>query len=197
MSFGVVLDACVLIPMTLRDVLLRAADAGLYRPRWTDTILDEVKRNLLDAGVPSEEKAQKLVDTIAHYFPEAMITEDYEAIIHAMNNDPKDRHVLAAAVVSGSRLIITENLRDFPEAALEPFGVQAQAPDAFLIYLLDLAPAPMVEIIKEIAADRRNPPSTAHQVLDALAKRTPNFAQLVGARLSSQNLPAQETLEDQ
>jgi predicted nucleic acid-binding protein len=183
MSFGVVLDACVLIPMTLRDVLLRAADAGLYRPRWIDTILDEVRRNLLAAGVPSEEKAQKLVDTIAYYFPEATITEDYESIIDAMTNDPKDRHVLAAAVVSGSHLIVTENLRHFPDAALARFGVQAQAPDAFLVDLFDLAPARMVEIIKELAADRKNPPGTAHQVLDGLAKRTPTFAQLVRERL--------------
>jgi hypothetical protein len=172
--------------MTLRDVLLRAADAGLYRPRWTDSILDEVKRNLLAAGVPSEEKAQKLVDTIALYFPEAKITEDYEAIIDAMNNDPKDRHVLAAAIVSGSRLIITENLRHFQASSLERFGIQAQAPDAFLVYLFELAPAHMVEIIKELAADRRNPPTTADQVLDALAKRTPSFAQLVRERLSAE-----------
>jgi hypothetical protein len=143
-----------------------------------------VRRNLLAAGVPSEEKAQKLVDTIAHYFPEATIAEDYNAIIDAMKNDPKDRHVLAAAVVSGSRLIVTENLRHFPASALERFGVQAQAPDSFLVDLFELAPAPMVEIIKELAADRKNPPGTAHHVLDALAKRTPNFAQLVRERLS-------------
>ena len=40
-SFGVVLDANVLFPASLRDTLLRAADAGLYRLQLTlDSDLD-------------------------------------------------------------------------------------------------------------------------------------------------------------
>jgi hypothetical protein len=33
--FLVVLDSCVLYPMYLRDNLLRAAEAGLYRLHWS------------------------------------------------------------------------------------------------------------------------------------------------------------------
>ena len=44
---GVVLDACVLLPMPLADTLMRLAEhPRLYLPRWTDTIMEEVSRNL-------------------------------------------------------------------------------------------------------------------------------------------------------
>jgi PIN domain len=59
-SFGVVLDACVLIPATLRDTLLRAAEKGMYRLHWSDEILDEVRRNLVKRAMTSPENAQDL-----------------------------------------------------------------------------------------------------------------------------------------
>src|SRR5712691_5105005 len=48
-----------------------------------------------------------------------------EALIDEMVNDPKDRHVLAAAVRGGAELLVTENLRDFPAEALSPYDLQA------------------------------------------------------------------------
>ena len=42
-EYAVVLDACVLIPMPLCDTLLRLAeDPSMYRPLWSDQILQEV-----------------------------------------------------------------------------------------------------------------------------------------------------------
>jgi hypothetical protein len=58
------------------------------------------------------------------HFPEAMVS-GYEELIDQMDNDPKDRHVLAAAVVAGAEFIVTANLRDFPARALEPRAVEA------------------------------------------------------------------------
>src|SRR5438874_9992279 len=96
-SFKVVLDACVIFPASLRDTLLRAADAGLYRLHLTDDILEEVRRNLISQRGIVEDKAQQLVDVIKEYFPEAFVTE-HKLLIASMPNNEKDRHVLAAAV---------------------------------------------------------------------------------------------------
>lgn len=43
----VVLDACVLYPAPLRDVLLSVASIGCFSPYWSDLINDEWTRNLL------------------------------------------------------------------------------------------------------------------------------------------------------
>jgi hypothetical protein len=41
-----VLDANVLIPNALCDLLLRLAEEDIYLPRWSAEILNEVRRNL-------------------------------------------------------------------------------------------------------------------------------------------------------
>ena len=46
MAFVAVIDANVLWSAALRDTLVRAALADLYRPVWTDEILAEMLRNL-------------------------------------------------------------------------------------------------------------------------------------------------------
>jgi predicted nucleic acid-binding protein len=182
--FDVVLDANVLFSAPLRDTLLRASNAGLFRLHWTDEILEEVRRNIVATGRSSEEQAQRLVATMRSYFPEAIVT-GYEPIVRVMPNHPKDRHVLAAGIVSKSQVIVTHNLRDFPEGVLSPFDIQAQSPDSFLTDLFDVAPDTMVQIVIDQAAALRNPPQTAEYVLVRLAQHAPTFANLVREHLPS------------
>ncbi len=70
---------------------------------------------------------------MAHAFPEALV-EDYELLVPAMPNHEKDRHVAAAALKAGAQVIVTHNLRDFGSL---PDGIEAQAPDDFLVDLFD------------------------------------------------------------
>lgn len=85
-----VLDANVLFPASLRDLLLRLASADVYRLQWTETILEEVRRNLLGKGGLSESQVRHLMDEMHHAFANSFV-RDYEPLIEAMTNDPKDR----------------------------------------------------------------------------------------------------------
>lgn len=98
MAFVVLLDANVLYPAYLRDALLRLAEAEVYQVRWSRQILDELSRNVLQRNPDlPEENMERLVKTMEGAFPEAMVT-GHETLIPSMTNDPKYRHVLAAAI---------------------------------------------------------------------------------------------------
>ncbi|MGH3562773.1 MAG: PIN domain-containing protein, partial [Mycobacterium sp.] len=116
----VVLDACVMLPQNLNNVLLTLAEEGLFTPVWTDTLLNEVRTNLVKKFGTTTAQAEHRIQQMQRAFPLAADeARGYEQLIPAMTNDRKDRHVLAAAVASGAALIVTANLRDFPAAALE------------------------------------------------------------------------------
>ncbi|MDQ6692964.1 MAG: PIN domain-containing protein [Chloroflexota bacterium] len=168
----------------LRDLLLRSADIGLFRPHWTDDILEEVRRNLVSTGRSTEVQAQRLIQTLQSYFPEALVT-GHERLTPTMSNHPKDRHVLAAALISRSQVIVTHNLRDFSEEVLVPLKIRAQSPDGFLLYLYDLAPDVVVQIIIDQASDLRRPPQNMERVLTALEPHAPHFANLISSRVAA------------
>jgi predicted nucleic acid-binding protein len=178
----VVLDANVLIPAAPRDTLLRTAERGLYQLRWSDTILREVERNLIENGLTSAEDAHDLASVMRAFFPEAMVT-GFDELIEAMTNDPKDRHVLAAAVHAQAEVIVTENLRDFAAGSLAAYAIEAQSIEAFLLTLFDRSRDAMTRIIREQAADLDSPPMTPDELLDELASWTPSFSRLVRQRL--------------
>lgn len=176
--FKVVLDACVLYPFTVRDVLLQAAAQGFYQVYWSETILDEAFRNLISDGRMAEDSAAKLVAVMQRAFPEAQVT-DYKALIPSMRNDEKDRHVAAAAVKAGAQVIVTANTRDFHDL---PSGIDAQTPDEFLCNLFDLDPAHMMGVLETIARRYRKPPMEIPHIVNALA--LDEFGALVRARLA-------------
>lgn len=181
-SFGVVLDACVLVPACLRDTLLRTAAANFYRLHWSEDILAEVERSLVKNGLTDVTKARAVIDVMRHAFPEAAVT-GYMSLISSMKNAKEDRHVLAAAVRSGSQTIVTHNLRDFPEAALRLHGVEAQSPDEFLEYQFDLDRDRMARIITAQATDTFRPALSVSEVLTFLGRDAPRTAELIANHL--------------
>jgi PIN domain len=93
-DYPVILDACVLLPMPLADALLRMAESPrLFLPKWSDETLQEVTRNLVGKWNKTEEQAQRRENALRAFFPEALV-EGYADLVPAMQNDPKDRHVL-------------------------------------------------------------------------------------------------------
>lgn len=181
MPFAVVLDACVLYPLPLRDTLLRAAQQDLYVVRWSGRILDEVARNLIEDRRATPEQARNLMDAMRRAFEDAQIPEAPIATLEpGMTNQPADRHVLAAAVASDdAHRIVTSNLRHFPIAACEPFGIQAVHPDAFLCELHGRAPTQVHAALADQAAALSRPPLTVGDILGRLEESVPEFVSRV------------------
>ena len=166
-----VLDANVLYPAHLRDVLLWLAVGGLYRPRWSDRIHDEWTRNLL-AKRPDLTAAQ-LAYTRAEMkraFPDADVAADLDREAAIALPDPDDRHVLATAIVSGASWIVTANLKDFPADALGPYGVEALHPDAFATGLLEADLEGALAVLREHRTGLRRPPLTPTEYVGHLER---------------------------
>ena len=176
---GVILDACVLFPASLRDTLLWAGQRDMYQMLWTDMILEEMRRNLVKNGKMNDAQSQRLVRVIQTTFPRAQVMEEYVSRIDTMTNHPKDRHVLAAAVVAEAQVIVTFNLRDFPQTALAPFAIEAQSPDSFLCHLLSQDQEGMLTVITAQAQALRKPSLTVGEVLTSLAMHIPDFVQRI------------------
>lgn len=187
-SFGAVLDANVLVPMAARDTLLRAAEAGLYRPFWSNDILDEAERTLLrlfaeDEHADPERQAKRIIAHIRAAFPESIVT-GYNDLIPVMRNDEKDRHVLAAAITSQAQMIVTSNVRHFLAPALAPYQIEALTPDDFLCDLFDLGPGLLCDILRQQAGALQRPTYTMSGLLDHLGRHVPNFVSAVRQHLS-------------
>jgi len=126
MTFTVVYDANVLYPNTLRDLLIRIAQSGTVQAKWTNAILDEMlaalRRNRPD--IPAG-KLERLRDLMNKAVRDCLVT-GYEPLIEGLKlPDPDDRHVLAAAIKTGAQVIVTRNLKDFPESDLQPWDIEA------------------------------------------------------------------------
>ena len=168
-SFTALYDACVLYPAPLRDLLMHVAVTDLYRAKWTNAIHDEWIRNVLKNRPDLKlEQLQRTRDLMNTHVRDCLVT-GYESLIEAVTlPDPDDRHVLAAAIRAGADLIVTFNLKDFPEEALKPYGIEAQHPDDFLMFQLDLAPNIVCAAAKRHRASLKNPPKDVEEYLVTL-----------------------------
>ena len=184
-TLRVLLDSCVILPMPLCDTLLRAAEAGLYEVYFSQKILDDATGNLVKQGRMTDPKAASFQAIIKRHFPEAMVEVPQE-LVAVMTNDPGDRHVVAAAIVAKADVIVTDNLKDFQAADWAPWGIEGWHQDDFLVYLDDLFPEKMLEVIRQQAADLTRPPSTVTELLDRLERnnQVPKFARKISDRES-------------
>ncbi|MBC7544775.1 MAG: PIN domain-containing protein [Candidatus Sericytochromatia bacterium] len=177
---ALVLDACVLISLTLRHVFFHAAVHGLCRLHWSDRILDEATHNLIRMGHLDRAGATFLIAAVTESFPGARVTVP-EAVVAMMRNDAGDRHVAAAAVVAEAPTIVTVNLRDFPPPALPPWAIEATHPDRVLLRLWGRYPAEMAIVMQDMAGDAPEGYDPWEATLYALRRVTPRFARTLGA----------------
>jgi predicted nucleic acid-binding protein len=162
MAFIVVYDANMLYPNTLRDLLIRIAQAGLVQAKWTNQILDEMIRALSRnrPDIPAG-KLDRLRDLMNRAVRDCLVT-GYEPLAGGLKlPDPGDRHVLAAAIRAGAQVIVTSNLKHFPSAGLQPWDIEAKAPDDFVLDQVGIDGRTVAACIQQIADSRTNPPRTS------------------------------------
>lgn len=166
------LDANVLYPAPLRDLLIHLATARLYRARWSAQIHEEWIRNLL-LKRPDLKRAnlEATRDMMNSAVPDGLIG-GYERLIPDLElPDADDRHVLAAAIVGGADVIVTFNVRDFPRSALEPFGIALQRPDEFVHELMDADEERVCLAVRRQRALLKQPPKTVEEHLQTLEEQ--------------------------
>ena len=180
MAFAVVVDACALYPYSLRDTLLRLAAAEFFDLYWSEEILDEIRRNLIENADVPEESADRVLAAMRDAFDGAIVpAEQIQALIPAMGNHDDDRHVLAAAKAIGAEQIITFNIKHFPDEHTSPLGIEAIHPSEFLLNQMSLDQGLVIEHLRTQAAAFKNPPWTLEELLSALKKVVPEFVQRV------------------
>lgn len=162
------LDANVLYPARLRDLLVRLAIAGLYQARWSAQILDECFDNLLENRPDlTEEQLARTRQLMSTALPDAVVTGYEDRVEEFGLPDVDDRHVLAAAVAAGASLLVTDNLDDFPAEQI-PEGMRVVSPDEFVLELASDDLDVVVDVIESQASGLVNPPMTASELLDGL-----------------------------
>lgn len=183
--YPVVLDANVLFPNYLRDTLLTLAELELYAPLWSEEILDEMKRNVLKQRESvTEEKADRTIALMNRAFEDALVPASaIEPLVPVMKNDKKDRHVLAAAVARGARGVVTDNVKDFPAEACDPYGITITTADEFLCVLFDLQPDDVTSALDARISQLTTPPLSLADVLVRLEEAgCKEFAKRMAAR---------------
>lgn len=148
---------------------MRLALTDLFRARWSEQIHDEWIRNVL-ANRPDLTPEQLLCtrQLMNSHVRDSLVT-GFEYLIPALPlPDQDDRHVLAAAIHAGASLIVTFNLKDFPQKSLDQSNLTAQHPDDFIVDLLDLHTAKILEAVANHRRSLKTPPKTPHEYLDTL-----------------------------
>lgn len=166
----VVLDACVLVPTVLREILIGVARAGLYTPLWSERILEEWARAVRRFGPVDEAMARGQIAVLKAQFPQASVAPraGLEARLHLP--DDNDIHVLAAAIAGGAEAIVTFNAVDFPRGVLAGEGIARRDPDGFLWQLWSDHPAEVGAVVEAVRAEAERL-SGEPQPVRALLKR--------------------------
>ncbi|BCB82469.1 hypothetical protein GCM10022251_70100 [Phytohabitans flavus] len=182
----VFVDTNVLFPFSVMDLMLALTEDAIHEVLWTDALLAEWERVIVREQRRTAESASRITSSIREFFADSRVGEDeYQALVAEMPaNDLDDQQHMAAAVAGGANVIITWNRGDFPSEPLACRGIRVLDPDEYLCELIVELPREVVDTVVRMAAGKRRPPLSAHDLADSLAKAgVPNFTTRLTARL--------------
>ena len=173
------LDANVLHPMVLCDLLIRLAQAGRFRALWTREILAETTRTILRRRPDLSIELLRNRTAAMEAALQGATVDGYSALLPTFADLGPDAHVVAAAVAAGADVIVTANTRDFPEPVLDPYGLAVQSPDDFLVEQWWLDPGTVMDVLVEQSRGTTRPHLTVDDILTRLRFMAPAFVKLV------------------
>lgn len=165
-------DANVLYPGPVKNFLMAIFKHNLFRPKWSDQVHAEwmaaVLRNRPNLNQQQVEKMRDYMnDTV-----EDCLVNNFDFMVDSLDlPDPKDRHVLAAAIHCKAQTIVTFNLKDFPPDKFNVYDIEAQHPDDFIMYQIDLSLPAVLEATKRFRDSLKNPPMDVNEFLDYLERQ--------------------------
>jgi hypothetical protein len=180
--FPVFLDTSAVFGGALNDLLLTLAERGMFRPLWSAGVFEELRGTLPRRGI-APDAIERRIEMMQAAFPDAEVT-GYEHLVDTMTCDEGDRHILAAAVRANVELLVTFNLRHFPQSALSPYDIDARHPDDFLLDQLELREPIVLATVRSVLSSYENPPMTTTEYLELLIRAgVPRFAERAGRLL--------------
>lgn len=174
-------DTATLYPVSLADLVLRLAELGMFELLWSDHLLAEVERVLVQYKGLAAERAAYFCACIRRAFPEGRVAPDeYLPLVGSRSGPDPDDHVHSPAAVAGrATVVLSADKKGYPPADIAP--ARRRDPDAFLTELLHRYPHDVVSTVDAMGQALRKP-LTRVQVLDRLAAAgVPKFAARVAA----------------
>jgi hypothetical protein len=187
------LDANVIRGQLTTDILLTLAEHELLEPFWSQGVIDEMRRNR-PAGV-TEQRIDRRIGIMNEYFPDALIS-GHDHLIPEMQADPKDKHVLAAAVHGGCDVLVTDNVRDFNPPSTGPYAMRVERLSQFLNRKLQEEPVRVVSALQTMVDRNRLDPRTMPALIDKMATQPElrPFAKQLNERALPDQRGSQEAL---
>jgi predicted nucleic acid-binding protein len=177
-EYSAVLDACVLVPAALCDLLLRLAEEpALYRPLWSEYILAEMAKAMETKLNRTAEEALHRRQEMSRAFPEAMVTVP-KSLARSLDGIPDegDRPVMAAAIMARANVVVTQNTKHFPKDCMEEYGILCHTADEFLLHQFHLCQQIVLDKLEDQAAGISKDRA---YVIRSLKTSAPGFAKLV------------------
>jgi len=147
------LDACVLYPTVMREVLMGAAAEGFFAPRWSERVLEEWARAAAKIAPEAETIARGEIARLMARWPEAMAREKEGLAARLWLPDPADVHVLASAISGSCDGIVTMNAKDFPRNILAEHTLFRADPDGLLQGFHEARPDAMARVAGAVLAE--------------------------------------------
>lgn len=162
------------------DVLLTLAEDLLFTWVWTDEVLAEWEDVIVREGRRTTESAASVSAAVRQHFGRYRIEPALyrDKITDDLSPDPDDRAHAAAAIHGDVDVLLTRNMKHLRTEPVLAAGVTVITADEFLLDLLARRRRDVLEAFTRAAASKKNPPVTAHDLVDRIAAAgAPEFAE--------------------